>query len=142
VDNLTPEQRSRTMSLIRSKDTRPELTVRGMLHARGLRFRKHVRRLPGQPDLVFVGARVTVFIDGDYWHGWRFPAWSGKLAPYWRQKIAENRLRDGRTFRRLRREGWLVIRVWEHEVERHPARCVDRIEAAVRDRTPKTKWRS
>ena len=87
MDNLTPEQRSRTMSLIRSKDTQPELTIRRLLHARGLRFRKHAAWLPGQPDIVFVSAKVTVFVDGDYWHGWRFPLWSGKLTAYWKHKI-------------------------------------------------------
>src|SRR6059036_3855702 len=102
MDNLTPRQRCRTMSLIRSKDTRPELSIRRLLHARGLRFRKHVRRLPGQPDLVFVRARVIVFVDGDYWHGWRFPSWKGKLTPYWRQKIDGNRRRYRRNFRKLR----------------------------------------
>jgi DNA mismatch endonuclease (patch repair protein) len=136
MDNLTPAQRSRTMSLIRSKDTRPELTIRRLVHARGLRFRKHARQLPGQPDLVFVSAKVIVFVDGDYWHGWRFSSWSGKLSAYWQQKIEGNRRRDRRNFRRLRREGWLVIRVWEHEVERDPARCVERIQAAVRGRMP------
>jgi DNA mismatch endonuclease (patch repair protein) len=132
MDNLTPAQRSRTMSLIRSKDTRPELAIRRLLHARGLRFRKHARWLPGQPDLVFVTARVTVFVDGDYWHGWRFPSWRGTLSPYWQQKIEGNRRRDRRNFRKLRREGWLVIRVWEHQVECDANRCVDHIHAAVR----------
>lgn len=120
------------MSLIRSKDTRPELSLRGLLHARGLRFRKHVRQLPGQPDVVFIGAKVVVFVDGDYWHGWRFPSWKGKLTAYWRQKIEGNRRRDRRNFRQLRRQGWLVIRVWEHEVQRNATHCVKRIQAAVR----------
>jgi DNA mismatch endonuclease (patch repair protein) len=122
------------MSLIRSKDTQPELTIRRLLHARGLRFRKHAGWLPGRPDIVFVNAKVTVFVDGDYWHGWRFPRWSGKLAAYWKHKIEGNRRRDGLNFRRLRRQGWLVIRVWEHQVKCDAASCADRIEAAVRVR--------
>ena len=137
MDNLTPEQRSRTMTLIRSKDTQPELTIRRLLHARGLRFRKHVRGLPGQPDVVFVSARVIVFVDGDYWHGWRFPLWRDKLSPYWKEKIENNRRRDVRNFRHLRRRGWLVIRLWEHQVECDAAGCVDRVEALVRDRGEK-----
>jgi DNA mismatch endonuclease (patch repair protein) len=75
---------------------------------------------------------VAVFVDGDYWHGWRFPAWRDKLAAYWKQKIETNRRRDRRNFRRLRRSGWRVIRLWEHEVERDAERCVDRIESAIR----------
>jgi len=127
TDNLTQEQRSYMMSRVRSKNTRPELLVRKLTHARGLRFRKHCTYLPGRPDLVFARARVVVFVDGDYWHGWRFPAWSGKLATYWKQKIERNRCRDVRTFRKLRRGGWLVLRIWEHDIKRDCTGCVDRI---------------
>ncbi len=132
ADNLTPAQRSYMMSRVRSVDTAPELTVRSLTHARGLRYRKHCAEVPGRPDLVFAQRRIAVFIDGDYWHGWRFPSWRQGLAPYWQQKLANNRRRDQRNFRTLRRKGWVVIRIWEHEVERDAARCVDRIERAVR----------
>jgi DNA mismatch endonuclease, patch repair protein len=132
ADNLTTEQRSYTMSRIRSRNTKPELVVRRLTHARGLRFRIHERSLPGCPDLTFAAVKVAVFIDGDFWHGWRFPQWHGKLSPYWQSKIAGNRRRDQSSFRRLRRSGWTVIRIWEHEVEADPAECVDRIERSVR----------
>lgn len=134
VDNLTPEQRSFTMSRIRSKDTSPELKIRQLSHARGLRFRKHLNGLAGRPDLVFSGAKVVVFVDGDFWHGWRFPQWKNKLGEYWKKKIEGNRRRDQRNFQKLRRDGWLVIRIWEHEVKRDAESCVDRIEKAVRER--------
>src|SRR5450755_556474 len=91
VDNLTSEQRSYTMSRIRSRNTKPELVVRKLAHSRGLRFRIHGRRLPGCPDLVFATAKVAVFIDGDFWHGWRFPRWKSKLSAYWEIKITGNR---------------------------------------------------
>ena len=132
TDNLTPEQRSFTMSRIRSKDTTPELTIRRLAHARGLRFRKHVRSLPGSPDLVFVRAKVVVFVDGDFWHGWRYPSWKNKLKPFWKEKIGRNRDRDRRNFQKLRRKGWIVIRIWEHHVNSDPSQCVDRIEEALR----------
>ncbi|MGA2382320.1 MAG: very short patch repair endonuclease [Gemmatimonadales bacterium] len=134
ADNLTPEQRSYMMSRVRSTDTAPELRLRQLVHARGLRFRKNYARLPGRPDLVFVRSRVAVFVDGDYWHGWRFPTWKDKIAPYWRQKIEGNRRRDRRVTRQLRKDGWMVVRVWEHEVERNGVRCVDRVVNAVRRR--------
>src|SRR5437867_8947943 len=102
VDNLTREQRSYMMSRVRSTDTTPELMVRKFVHARGLRFRKHCPWLPGRPDLTFVATRVVVFVDGDYWHGWRFLAWKDKLSPYWKQKIEGNRKRDQSNFRKLR----------------------------------------
>ena len=130
-DNLTPAQRSFTMSRIRSKDTTPELMVRRLAHARGLRFRKHVSALPGTPDLAFFGSRVAVFVDGDFWHGWRFPVWQGKLTSYWSRKIERNRQRDRRNHASLRRRGWVVLRIWEHQVRGDPGQCIDRIESAV-----------
>ena len=134
MDNLTPSQRSRTMSLIRSQDTTPELTIRRLLFSRGMRFRKHDNSLPGCPDLVFVKSKVAVFIEGDYWHGWRFPLWKKKLAPYWQAKIEGNRQRDRRNLRRLRTRGWLPIRIWEHDVERDPERCVERVVVEIQRR--------
>lgn len=132
ADNLTPEQRSHTMSRIRSRDTKPELTIRRLAHARGLRFRTHAGSLPGKPDLVFSRARVAVFVDGDFWHGWRFPEWRDGLAPYWRAKIERNMQRDRKNLARLQSDGWTVIRIWEHQIRDDPTACVDRIEDAVR----------
>lgn len=131
VDNLTPEQRSYMMSRNRSTDTAPELMIRRLAHARGLRYRKHASWLPGRPDLAFTRVKVAVFVDGDFWHGWRFPQWREKLGPYWREKIERNRRRDVKNFRKLREEGWLVIRIWEHEVKRNADGCVDRIDRAL-----------
>lgn len=122
------------MTSVRSQDTGIEVAVRKAVHAKGLRFRKNVRGVPGTPDLVFAGAKVAVFVDGDFWHGWRFPAWRHKLTPYWQQKIERNRRRDQRNFRRLRQSGWLVLRVWEHDVLADTEEVARRIEAAVQSR--------
>lgn len=132
ADNLTAAQRSWTMSQIRSVNTRPERELRAALHRVGLRFRKHVSLLPGRPDIVFARQKVAVFIDGDFWHGWRFPAWKSKLSPYWQAKIERNRARDRRCFGRLRRSGWLVIRVWEHSIRADVGDCVCRIERLLK----------
>lgn len=126
-DNLTPKQRSYCMSRIKGKDTGPEMKVRSALHKKGLRFRKHVKDLPGKPDIVFRKAKVAVFIDGDFWHGYRFPAWEDKVSDFWRKKITGNRKRDARNHRKLRSKGWKVIRIWQHEVERDFETCLDRI---------------
>ena len=131
TDRLAPEQRSYCMSCIRGRDTRIELQVASLLHRRGLRFRKHVSGLPGRPDIVFSRARVAVFIDGDFWHGYHFPAWREKVSAFWQKKIADTRDRDKRNFRKLRRMGWAVIRLWQHQVKDQPGRCVARIVAAV-----------
>lgn len=131
ADNLTRAQRSYTMSRIRSKNTGPEKALRNALRQRGLRPAMYARSLPGCPDLVFLRYRIVVFVDGDFWHGWRFSAWGKKLAPYWKKKIARNRLRDVRNARYLRSKGWLVVRIWEHQVEKSLEACATRIEAAV-----------
>lgn len=133
VDNMTPEQRSRTMSRIRMTDTKPELIIRRLAFARGLRYRKYSAALPGKPDLVFARARVVVFVDGDFWHGWRFEEWEKKLSsPYWKEKIRRNRERDMKHRTQLEEGGWTVLRIWEHEVKADAVGCVDRIECVVR----------
>ncbi|TKJ35814.1 MAG: very short patch repair endonuclease [Planctomycetes bacterium B3_Pla] len=118
MDNLSEKQRSYCMSRVKGKDTGLERVVRSALHKRGYRFRKHVKGLPGKPDIVFVKARLVVFLDGDFWHGYRFPQWEKTLAKFWRKKIGETRKRDQRNFAKLRRMGWRVLRIWEHSIER------------------------
>ena len=134
ADILTPEQRSYCMSRIRGKDTSIELQLRSALHGRGLRFRKNVMSLPGRPDIVFPRTRVAVFIDGDFWHGFRFSQWADRLSAYWASKIERNRARDVKNFRRLRREGWRVVRVWEHQVKMDLDGCAGRIARIVASR--------
>jgi DNA mismatch endonuclease (patch repair protein) len=132
ADNLTPRARSYCMSRVKSRDTGLERQLRSALHREGLRFRKHVAALPGRPDLVITRARLAVFIDGDFWHGYRFPAWEHKLPEFWRKKIGLNRARDRRNFRALRRSGWRVLRIWQHEIERDLDGCASRVLEAVR----------
>ena len=123
ADNLTKTQRSYCMSRVKGKDTLLERSVRSALHRRGYRFRKHVSSLPGKPDIVFPSRRVAVFVDGDFWHGWRYSQWRKKLTPWWRTKIEATRIRDRRNHRRLRAMGWTVIRVWQHQMDR----CLDEV---------------
>jgi DNA mismatch endonuclease (patch repair protein) len=120
---MSAPTRSALMSRIRGKDTGPERCLVEYLTARGLVFERHANDLPGRPDIVFRDARVAVFIDGDFWHGWRFPLWRGKLTPFWQEKIEGNRQRDRRNFRRLRVAGWRVVGIWEHQVEQDLSRC-------------------
>jgi len=134
MDNLTPQQRSRTMAAIRSTETGPEKAIRSILFRRGLRFRKNVRSLPGCPDIVFPTARVAAFIDGDFWHGWRFPAWRDRLNEYWAHKIEGNRARDRRNRNALKAGGWLVLRFWGHDIANDPLRCATAIHEAVKTR--------
>jgi DNA mismatch endonuclease (patch repair protein) len=143
TDNMTREQRSATMARIRSKNTRVELEVRRLLRGHGYRYRLHADWLPGKPDIAFTSRRVAVFVDGDFWHGWKFSKWASKLAPYWREKISRNRNRDRRRRAQLRAMGWSVIRIWEHEVEKAGPACLRRIENVLRTKTvPRiVRWR-
>jgi DNA mismatch endonuclease (patch repair protein) len=106
------------MASVRRKNSDIELLVFRELLKRGIKFKKHCRQLPGTPDVAFPKSKVAVFIDGDFWHGYRYPAWRRKItAVYWRRKIQSNRSRDQRNFALLRRKGWKVVRVWGHQIK-------------------------
>ncbi len=126
-DHMTPEQRSRAMKCVKLKDGSIEKIVHCELKAHGLTFQRHVRSLPGTPDIVFPREKVTVFVDGDFWHGWRLSEWEHKLSPFWREKLRTNRKRDQRNFRKLRSLGWQVIRIWQHQLVKDQKGCIQRI---------------
>jgi DNA mismatch endonuclease, patch repair protein len=115
------------MSRVKGKDTSIERKLRSEIHGLGLRYRKHAKGLPGKPDIVFVRAKVVVFVDGDFWHGYRYPLWKHKISQFWQKKIETTRKRDQRNFRKLRRMGWKVVRIWEHTIEDDPNRAVSTV---------------
>ena len=129
---MSRAKRSALMSRIRGKNTGPEKALVAELAALGLSFETHPSELAGRPDILFRTERIVVFVDGDFWHGWRFPLWKHKLSQRWQDKIAANRARDETNFRRLRRAGWKVLRIWEHQVEQALPACIERILAAIR----------
>lgn len=131
--NRKPLTRSQIMSRVRSKDSAAERSLRSALHARGLRFRLH-RRVHGViVDIVFPSSAVLVFVDGCFWHGCPLHATFPKTnKEYWLPKLQENRSRDKRQSGRLRKAGWKVIRVWEHECLPPSPRIVARILSACR----------
>ncbi|AKU23493.1 very short patch repair endonuclease [Massilia sp. NR 4-1] len=115
VDSVSSALRSEIMSRVRSKDTRPEMIVRRMLHKAGYRYRLHVASLPGKPDLVFSGRRKVIFIHGCFWHlhdcgQARIPK---SRVEFWTKKLRANKERDERNLVELRRQGWSVVTVWE-----------------------------
>lgn len=130
TDILTREQRSELMGRIRGVDTKPELYVRRTLHALGYRFRTHVRRLPGCPDLVFSKRRAVVFVHGCFWHrhGCKKTYFPKSRRKFWETKFAKNVERDKRDQKLLVEAGWRVLVVWECEVESDET-TVDRIVA-------------
>lgn len=117
ADIFTKEKRSEIMSLIKPKGTKPELLVFSYLRKRKIYFQKHYRKAPGSPDIALPRKKIAVFIDGDFWHGWQFEKRREKLPEtYWRAKIEANIRRDKRNFAQLRKAGWKLLRVWEHEL--------------------------
>jgi DNA mismatch endonuclease (patch repair protein) len=126
------------MARIKGRNTGPELTIEKLLQERGLEFDRCCGDVSGRPDFVFRDLSVAVFVDGDFWHGYRFSLWKHKLSAKWREKIALNRARDKKNFTALRRRGWKVVRIWEHQIERNPVRCADRVCAAIASRSTLT----
>lgn len=119
ADFMSPEQRSAHMAKIRSKDTKPEIILRRLLHRDGLRYRLHDRRLPGKPDLVFAGRKKVIFVNGCFWHGHDCPV--GSRLPksnteFWLDKRRRNHERDALQRAELVQQGWSYLDVWECEV--------------------------
>ena len=123
---------SAVMRANRREGGRAETLLRKAMRANGLRFRVHVRELPGVPDAVFPHARVCVFCDGDFWHGRHWIDLRRALATransrYWLAKIEANRRRDRRQVRQLRAAGWRVVRLWERDILKNPEAAVRRV---------------
>jgi DNA mismatch endonuclease (patch repair protein) len=123
------------MQANRSRDTGPELAVRRLLHARGLRYRVHyapIETSRRRADIVFPSQRIAVFIDGCFWHC--CPEHGHEVSTntdYWNPKLAKNRERDQETTAMLAANGWLPLRFWAHE---DPAQVADQVEESVRVR--------
>ena len=114
------EQRSRIMRAVKSRNTRPEMTVRRLVHSMGYRYRLHRKDLPGKPDLAFISRRKAIFVHGCFWHGHHCPR--GAREPktnrdYWIPKIAKTRERDKTTMERLRKMDWKALVIWECETK-------------------------
>lgn len=139
ADVFSAEKRSQVMAAIRSKDTKPEMAVRRMLHAMGLRFRLHVAALPGRPDIVLKRLEAIIQVKGCFWHGHR--CLKGRIPrmnrSYWRAKIAGNKARDKRNERQLRTMGWSVKTVWECCVRRSDPDELSALLARMLDGCPR-----
>lgn len=121
MDNLSEEDRRRTMSAVHSKNTSLERRLYAMLAGMGCRgWTKNDSTLPGKPDATIIANRVAIFVDGCFWHG--CPICAGKKPStnkeYWSEKIRRNRARDAVTTDELCRRGWTVVRFWEHELSK------------------------
>lgn len=132
-DTLSPAERSERMGRVRNKDTKPEMLVRRLVHSMGYRYRLHSGKLPGRPDMVFVGRRKVIFVHGCFWH--RHSEVTGEACPltrtpksrvaFWEAKFEGNKERDRRNLANLREDGWDPLVVWEcqtRDVERLASR--------------------
>ena len=116
------------MSRIRSKNTKAELLVFSELRKRGVYFQKHYSRVPGKPDIALPRKKIAVFVDGDFWHGWQFFRNKKRLPKkYWVKKIEGNIARDRRNRAKLKRSGWKVLCIWEHDVLEKINKTIDKI---------------
>lgn len=137
-DVLTKEQRRKNMQHIRNKDTKIEVLLRKSLWKKGYRYRKNVKSLTGNPDIVLTKYKIAIFCDSEFFHGKDWEVLKPRLergnnSEFWVSKISRNRERDDEVNKRLLFEGWTVIRFWGDEIKKHTDECVRVIEEAIWD---------
>ncbi|MBU2592591.1 very short patch repair endonuclease [Patescibacteria group bacterium] len=132
-DKISNEHRSELMSKITSQNTKFELDFINLLKRSILnRFKTHDVSLKGKPDIVFQKEKLCIFLDSDFWHGWQYPRWRHLLKnDFWKEKINNNRNRDIKTTRFLRKRGWKVLRIWEHKYKCQPNEVIQLINQAL-----------
>ncbi|MBO4679832.1 MAG: very short patch repair endonuclease [Lachnospiraceae bacterium] len=131
----TKEQISYNMKMVRNKDSAIELLLRNALWEKGYRYRKNVRSVYGHPDIAFIGKKIAIFCDSEFWHGYD---WEHRKADFksnqsfWISKIERNMQRDKEVNEKLKAEGWTVIRFWGNEIKKNTENCVLQIEEALK----------
>ena len=133
----TPEQISYNMHRVKNKDSEIELSLRRELWKRNIRYRKNAASVFGKPDIAFIGKRIAVFVDSEFWHGY---AWEERKKDFksnrefWIPKIERNIQRDAEVNTYLKNEGWIVLRFWGKEIKETVSVCADIIEKVYRER--------
>ncbi|RGK83850.1 very short patch repair endonuclease [Dorea formicigenerans] len=136
MDNLTKEQRHKNMQNIKSKDTKIEVQLRKALWAKGYRYRKNDKKLPGKPDIVLGKYKIVIFCDSEFFHGKDWEVLKPRLEKgtnpeYWVKKIENNRRRDDEINKELTFEGWTVIRLWGKDIKNKLDECIKVIEDII-----------
>ena len=134
MDKHTPEQRRKNMQAVKNKDSQIELLLRKELWSRGIRYRKNSTKIFGKPDVVFIGKKIAVFCDSEFWHGYNWEERKKDFKShqeFWIPKIERNMERDKEVNIKLESEGWIVLRFWGNEIKKNTAQCADIIEKAV-----------
>lgn len=125
MDKFSKAKRSEIMSKIRSRNTKAEIFIFRELRKRGIYFQKHYKRAIGNPDIALPRKKVAIFIDGDFWHGHQFSKLKKRLPKkYWLAKIERNIRRDKTNRAKLKKLGWKVLRVWEHEIKKDSEKVI------------------
>lgn len=137
-DVLTPEQRRKNMQHIRGKDTTIEVILRKALWARGYRYRKNYKRIPGSPDIVLTKYKIAIFCDGEFFHGKDWEVLKPRLeksnnSEFWIKKISRNLERDDEINKKLLSMGWTIIRFWGNEIKKNTDECIRVIEETIFD---------
>ena len=133
----TTEQISQNMRRVKNKDSAIELALRKELWNRGLRYRKNVKTVYGKPDIAFIGKKIAVFCDSEFWHGYAWEITQDEFQSrrdFWIPKIERNIQRDKEVNEKLRSEGWIVLRFWGKEIKRDVVTCADMIQRAWEER--------
>lgn len=135
MDNHTLEQRRRNMKAVKNKGSKIETMLQKELWHGGLRYRKNAKAVYGKPDIAFIGKKVAVFCDSEFFHGYDWENKNKEIKSnrdFWIPKIEKNMQRDREVTEKLTSEGWIVLRFWGNEIKKDLLGCADKIEAAVR----------
>ena len=137
MDKHTPEQRRKNMQAVKNKDSEIELLLRRELWSRGIRYRKNSNKVFGHPDIVFIGKKIAVFCDSEFWHGYNWETNKEEIKShqdFWIPKIEKNIQRDIEVNQKLQSEGWLVIRFWGKEIKKDVSACADLVVKRLEER--------
>lgn len=133
----TPEQITKNMKNVKSKDSQIEIALRKELWKRNLRYRKNVPTVFGKPDIAFIGKKIAVFVDSEFWHGYNWKTKQNEIKSnrdFWILKIERNIQRDIEVTRRLESEGWTVIRIWGNEIKNNVVVVANKIESIYKEK--------
>lgn len=135
MDRHTPEQRHKNMAAIKNKNSAIEQILRKELWSRGLHYRKNVKSIYGKPDIAFIGKKIAVFCDSEFWHGYNWDERKNDIKSnrdFWIAKIERNIERDKEVNSKLAADGWIILRFWGNDIKKNTKTVADSIEDAVK----------
>ena len=118
------------MSRVRSKNTKIDLKMKKIVSSLNYKYEMYPKMF-GRPDLIIKKKKIVIFCDGDFWHGYKYHVKKKPAKKYWKKKIKTNMVRDRQISRRLRYIGWSVLRFWEHDIEKRPELCMEKIKRKI-----------